>query len=322
MLRPWFRLPLALGAGLILAGAVFLALRPSAEPPKEIPPASAASAEAPASASAPERSARRHRLADAGWRLIETREPGEDRRLPQPAAPLALIGGAEILTPEWFVLVRAVHPLSAEARVRFPRLPADAEERGECGGLLIEGGLIVTAAHCIVGRDGAAPLRLEVCVQPLGRSACRESFVIRRAAVDASFEHDGAAGYRDDRALVFLPEDPGGGAELPQTPRAELEPGERVQVFAMGTDARGDLAERVKFCAQEVADVRRTIVETRAGEACRIRRADSGSPAGRIVEGRFAPTLIVSNYDAADEDRNFYAPLRPDKIRAAAKAWR
>ncbi len=299
---------LILAAVAALALAAVALLRPEA--PSAPPPPVEAVAERPAL---------RHRLADAGWRLVQTREPGEDRRV---TPPVALIGGAEIEAPSWYLLIRAVYPISAETRAQYPDRDFTGQvERGECGGILYAGGSAGTAAHCLLARDGSAPLWLEVCVQPSSRSSCRAHYILHRAAVDLDYEPDGAAGYRSDRGLILLPEDPGGGAPLPQTARVELEPGETLHVFAMGSDVAGELSERVKTCAQRVEDVRRTIIETVAPEDCRIRRADSGSPAGRIVGGEFVQTATVSSYDPRDEARNFYAPLRPDRIRAALEAF-
>ncbi len=300
---------------LILAAVAALMLAVVALLWPSVPPEPIAS---PPPVAPAERPALRHRLADAGWRLIETTERGTDQRV---EAPVALVGGTPVETPPWYVLVRAVYPVSAETRRQHPGLPPDAEERGECGGKLHAGGWIVTAAHCVVARDGSAPKRLEVCVQPFSRSSCRAQYVIHRAAVDASFEADGAAGYREDRGLIPLPEDPGGGEELPQTARVEMESWEFIHVFAMGSDETGALSERVKLCRQALTDVRRSIVDSYAPDGCRIRRADSGSPAGRIVGGRFVQTLIVSSYDPNDPSRNSYAPIRPDRIREAIKAF-
>ena len=226
----------------------------------------------------------------------------------------------EISSPSWFVLVRAVYPTSPELRAQFPN--ASHEVRSECGGALYRGGAVVTAAHCVVDRKGSAPLRIEICVQPVDRSACRANYTLYQVAVDLSYEPDGAAGYRDDRAVLALPDDPGGGAQLPQAQRTEMEPGERIHVFAMGLSARGELAAAVSRCSQIIMDVRRSIIETKAN-GCRIQCADSGSPAGReLPSGEIVPTLIVSNYDAVDDRRNFYAPLRPEKIHAALRIMR
>ncbi len=255
-------------------------------------------------------------LADADWRLVDMGRREADHRLEAGATSVGLLGGSEIDAPQWFALVRPIYPTSPEIRVRFP---GASQSRGECGGALYEGGWVVTAAHCVVDRDGSAPLQVEICVQPQGRSTCRAAYVIHRAAVDLGYEPDGAAGFREDRAVLRLPDDPGNGLGLPQTPRAEIEPGEHVHIFAMGLNGAGELSERVSRCSQQVVDVRRTIVETRAG-ACRIRRADSGSLAGReLPSGEIVPLLIVSSYDPGDETRNFYAPLRPDKIRDAMR---
>ncbi|MDD2869708.1 hypothetical protein [Neomegalonema sp.] len=317
---PRFRrlLPAALGLAL-LAGVLFLS-RPRPPAPDDPAPEPQGKTEQASEAATPaERPARRHRLADAGWRLVETTQQGEDRRLDQ---PVALIGGEVVEAPEWYVLVHAVYPVSRETRARFPdRDFTGGEEQGQCGGKLYRlNGLSFaeTAAHCLLARDGSAPRRVEICVQPFSRSSCRARYAVHSFAVDASYEADWAAGLRDDRALLVLPEDPGGGAPLPQTPRAEMEAGEVIHVFAMGPDETGALSERVRTCAQEAVDVRRTRVETRATPNCAIRQGDSGSPAGRMVGGNFVQTLIVSSFI---DERNFYAPIRPDKVRAAAEVW-
>lgn len=323
-LRPSALAALAAGA---LLGLALWALRPAPAPQEAPAHADFSDREGGAEASAsevaatPARLALRHRLADVGWRLIET-ERGVDRRLDQPAA---LIGGAPVETPAWYVLVHAVWPISEETRRQYPgRDFSGSEERGQCGGKLYRLGdlsFIETAAHCLLARDGAAPRRVEVCLQPFSRSACRARYVAHSFAVDAGYEEDWAAGLREDRALIFLPEDPGGGAALPQTPRVQMEVGERIRVFAMGSDAAGDLSERLKSCEQVVTEVRPGLVTTRATPDCAVRGADSGSPAGRMVGGDFVQTLIVSSYDARDPSRNSYAPIRPEKVRAAAGAW-
>lgn len=295
--------------------AAFTFLRPVAPPPD--PPAEIEEAASPG------RPALRHRLADAGWRLVETTERGEDRRILQ---PVALIGGEEIETPPWYALVEAIYPASAETRRQFPDLPPDAEERGNCGGkhYLLDGAAFVeTAAHCVIARDGSTPKRIEVCIQPYQRSLCRDRFEIHRAAIDANYEADWAAGLRDDRAVMPLPDDPGGGGRLPQTPRVQMEPGEILHVFAMGRDATGALADQLKTCPQIVIDVRPGLITTQATPDCAVQGADSGSPGGRLIEREdgsfeFIHTVTVSSMDG---ERNHYAPIRPDKTRTAAGAF-
>ena len=308
-MKPRLLIPAAL-AGVAVCALAY-ALRPLPEPAAPDPPPVVASP-------APERPELRHRLADAGWRLIEATERGADRRIMQ---AVALIGGVPVETPPWYALVEAVFPASADTHGQHPGLPADAEETSNCGGALyVEAGraFVETAAHCAITRDGTRPKRSEICVEPQSRSSCRVRYVVHRAAIDAGYEVDWAAGLREDRALVMLPDDPGGGARLPQTLCVQMEPGERVHVYAMGSDETGRLAEAVKLCSQAVVDVRPGIVETRAEPDCAIRGADSGSPAGRIVGGEFVQTLTVSSTHG---ERNFYAPIRPDKTRAGVAAW-
>ena len=301
------RLFLSIFLGCALLGVIILlALRRS--------PASDVSFNLDSSPVKAETLAQRHSLADVGWRLIVATQR-KDHLLESAATPISLLGGTEISAPEWFTLVRSVYPTNSEILAQFP--DASWESQGECGGALYKGGWVVTAAHCVVDRDGSAPLRVEICVQPQSRSTCRATYVLHQVAVDLGYEPDGAAGFREDRAVMKLPDDPGNGLNLPQTPRAEIEPGEHIHIFAMGLNSAGELAEQVSRCSQQVVDVRRTIVETRAG-TCRIRRADSGSLAGReLPSGEIVPLLIASSYDPRDETRNFYAPLRPDKIRDA-----
>ncbi|MDD2869112.1 trypsin-like serine protease [Neomegalonema sp.] len=242
------------------------------------------------------------RLEDAGWRLVEELTPGPARRL---SAPASLIGGESLsVSPEWFVLVRAIHPPSA-------RLPQ--ESRSECGGTLYRGGLVVTAAHCLA----EAWSRVEVLIEPRGREHGRAAWSLGLAALDAGFEPDGAGRHRHDRAVLRLPEDPGGGLDLPQSARAQVSPGETLTIFGMGLDEEGVLAQSVRICRQRATDVRLGVFEA-LGDLCRFRDADSGSLAARVLPGgEVVPVGIVSHRLQGAEDRQFYAPLSPAKIRAA-----
>ncbi|WP_018632124.1 trypsin-like serine protease [Neomegalonema perideroedes] len=247
------------------------------------------------------------RLEDAGWRLVEGLDPGPARRLSPPAS---LIGGGAALpeSPSWFALIRAIHPPSA-------RLPM--ESRSECGGTLYRGGIVVTAAHCLA-EDWT---RVEVLIQPEGREHGRALWSLGLAALDAEFEPDGAGLHRHDRAVLQLPEDPGGGLELPQSARAQISVGETLTIFGMGLDEEGRLAESVRTCRQRVTDVRLGVFEA-LGDLCRFRDADSGGLAARLLpQGEAVPVGIVSHRLQGAEERQFYAPLHPTRIRAASAAF-
>ena len=123
------RLLILVGICASIAAVIFL--RPSPDPPSPAAP----------SAVAEGRPALRHRLEDAGWRLVEGLDPSPDRRIPQ---AVAFIGATPTAMPSDFVLVRPVWPPSAML---------DTESRSECAGRLYEGGYVVTWSSW--GQDGS-----------------------------------------------------------------------------------------------------------------------------------------------------------------------
>ena len=255
------------------------------------------------------------RFLDYDWRFYRTTQAVADKEV-SVVTLMALIGGTRIETPTWFALVRAVWEHDPVTR---------SISKSECNGTVFNIGsdaFVITAGHCLLDRDGKAPLWIETCVQPSGRERCRASFRNFSFAVDAAYEADGQGGYRYDKGIYPLAHNPGGGQRLPQAPQAELHVGNTVRILAQGLDGNGQLLEATHYCDQPVVDVRHGMVQT-DGTACRIARADSGSPAGVVLpNGEMVITTITSNYNALRPTENFFAPIDPPKQRNAAYVFK
>ncbi len=280
-----------LGAGAILlalAAAAVLWPRETATPPETPPLVSAASPQLRLD----------QRLADAGAVLVRSATGGQSRRLER---PVAIIGGAPSEAAPHFVRLAIRHADGADSH---------------CGGTLLVGGWIVTAAHCV---DSSEPWAyVEVSVGPATRSAWgRARYRLGEAAVHRLYEGADSV-YRHDVALLRLPDDPGGGLPWPQSAQTELEPGEVVTACGMGLGESGRLAEELHCASLPVAEVRPSIVRL-DGLRGGFRQADSGGPVMREATG--TPVGVISHYDGGRADRQFIMPFPALWAAGVRGAW-
>lgn len=236
-----------------------------------------------------------HRLADAEARLIRSASREASRRLDP---PLAIMGGAVSETAPWFARLEIRHPDGSDSH---------------CGGTLMRGGWIVTAAHCV-----APPgwLWIEASLAPESRSSWGLARYRLGEAVIHRFYEGRDSAYRQDVALLRLPEDPGEGLSWPQAPQTELEPGEAVSVCGMGLDASGRLSERLRCADLPAAEIRPGAIRLDGAQGG-FRQADSGGPALRASTG--TPVGVISHFEGGATDRQWLTPF-PAKWSAGVRA--
>ena len=238
-----------------------------------------------------------HRLADAEARLIRSASRESSRRLDPPPA---IMGGAVSETAPWFVRLEVRHPDGSDAH---------------CGGTLMRGGWIVTAAHCV-----APPgwLWIEASLAPESRSSWGLArYRLGEAVIHRLYEGRDSA-YRQDVALLRLPEDPGEGLSWPQAPQTELEPGELVSVCGMGLDASDRLSERLRCADLPAAEIRPGAIRL-DGSAGGFRQADNGGPALRASTG--TPVGVISHFEGGATDRQWLTPFPTKWAAGVREAW-
>ncbi len=256
----------------------------------------------PPAAADPPRLTLDQRLDDAGARLVRS-VSGETTR--QLAEPVALLGGAVSEAAPDFVRLQIRHPDGSDSH---------------CAGGLMEGGWILTAAHCV---DGPF-LWIEASVGPSSREAWGIARVrFGEAAVSARFEGDGAAAYREDRALLKLPEDLAASLDWaarpwPQGPQTQLEPGEILRVCGMGLYEGVGLSSDLRCAELPVLEVRAAVVRF-GGEAALIQQGDSGAIIHRAATG--TPVCILSNFQPGDRTRQYCEPWPGAWARGVRAAW-
>lgn len=288
--RPVILLSLALGAAALCALAY--ALRPAPEPPAVV-------------ASAPERLRLEHRLADADAVLVRSATGEQTRRL-DVGPRLSIVGGAEAPADPHHVRLEKV----------ISETPARREHE-DCGGTLMAGGWIVTAAHCVSGRW----LYLDAHAgQTLRGGPAWARWRIGEAAVHRYYEGCGEDddACRHDVALIRLPDDPGFGAPWPQTAQTQLEPGEVVRICGHGLTAARTTSEALRCVEMPVLWARAGILRLDGASGAHFDQGDSGGGVSRSATGTLV--AVVSHIVKRLEGWRFYVMPFPTAWAAEVKA--
>ena len=287
-MKPRLLLPAALAVASVCALAFWPRSTPQPAAP-EPPPV--------ATAPAPEKLRLEQRLRDADAVLIRSASREASRRLDP---PLAIMGGAVSETAPWFARLQIRHPDGSASH---------------CGGTLMRGGWIVTAAHCVAPSGW---LWIEASLAPESRASWGLArYRLGEAAIHRLYEGRDSA-YRQDVALLRLPEDPGEGLAWPQALQTELELGEAVKVCGMGLEASGRLSEVLRCADLPAAEIRPGAIRL-DGSAGGFRQADSGGPALRASTG--TPVGVISHFEGGATDRQWLTPFPAKWAAGIRAAW-
>ena len=271
----------------------------------------------------------RQRLADAKGVLLEGPRPADAARLPSglaPPAPVVVVAdgahedGATALGIWGGEVAKAAPRWAVRLKIHY-----GSNVYGDCTGSLITDrgrSAILTAAHCFdEGWEG-----LTLIVGEAERvDAAAVSYSSSRVVIHKLYEGQDTR-LRYDLAMIVLPDNPGGGLKLPQTPREILSVGEDVTIWGYGLTEGGRVSERLKWTVLPVAEVRPLIVRL-DGALSGFRGGDSGGPVLRTnAAGEDVLVGVISHYDHPEPgrqpDKMWIIPLDVAWIRGILAAYR